>query len=613
MRLRHLFLSLLFAFGIAAPIRATWQKIAQTVSAFHFMPTGTGLIGSYDPVFVIQTWDGKNLDGVFAAIDTITNIIVVDSNVAWASVRRDGLFKATKGWKEWNKVAPGSNVVVVAVIGSRVFYTDGKVLRFYENGQSGDAQGIDPAHTVLAIDNISATLVAAAETALYRSTDNGSTWQRTTSDVLAARSVYADATSNSFYTGGDTVRKSIDGGQTWTALKASAVALYDAVEGQVVGSKDCSGLFYVSPVPSRGEILRSDQGGKFFHTVGPANFASISMRKGLSFNNASRFYWLDKSGTFSQSLDGVDGSVRDSAASLVNLSLVGEVRHMLCSAQPASVDLKITTPGCNAYAFDSIKVLSAIGVFGSLSATQPIQFQGNVTTTYRARKVGVDTAHLRTWFHSVVTGLRESKDFTIVVEGRADPAAMLLDKTQLDFGIIKPLATKTLRTTITNTGCDVLRIDSIVTTSSIYTLDTVLHYPFNLTAGEKLDIGVVYAPTESGPSVEALEIGSSAAHHFVKLKGTASIAGSSGVSDDTPRIQVRLFPNPARDVITINVGATSYSRPLTIFDPLGRTVFESVIPADEETVSLDLSPLSAGPYVLIIEGLKGTYKLAIAK
>jgi hypothetical protein len=59
------------------------------------------------------------------------------------------------------------------------------------------------------------------------------------------------------------------------------------------------------------------------------------------------------------------------------------------------------------------------------------------------------------------------------------------------------------------------------------------------------------------------------------------------------------YPNPADDILTINIGNSNMGYNYMITDVMGRTVLQGV--ASGNTANIDVSQLSAGTYIIRID------------
>jgi len=72
---------------------------------------------------------------------------------------------------------------------------------------------------------------------------------------------------------------------------------------------------------------------------------------------------------------------------------------------------------------------------------------------------------------------------------------------------------------------------------------------------------------------------------------------------EEPDLQVRLYPNPARDYLVLEVtGGRLENGSLEILDMLGRSLYSETVGYDEGRIVLPLSGFSAGAYALKLSG-----------
>ncbi|HEU4718972.1 MAG TPA: T9SS type A sorting domain-containing protein, partial [Bacteroidia bacterium] len=119
--------------------------------------------------------------------------------------------------------------------------------------------------------------------------------------------------------------------------------------------------------------------------------------------------------------------------------------------------------------------------------------------------------------------------------------------------------------------------------------------------------------------------GSSAANFTVNGPGTfwVNVVTTNGcMSRDTVDVSVctgadenaaaafMIYPNPAGDFITVDPGSPG-AQPVTadIFDPLGRNVFHAFYPAVSSALSIDVSSLAEGVYIIRFSNSKTTYRV----
>jgi hypothetical protein len=93
--------------------------------------------------------------------------------------------------------------------------------------------------------------------------------------------------------------------------------------------------------------------------------------------------------------------------------------------------------------------------------------------------------------------------------------------------------------------------------------------------------------------------------------------GLSGV-DGVEMVEMRLFPNPASDEVTILLeGITGNATTLTIFDQLGRTVLVQCLAEGQNSLTLDLRDglFRNGIYMVsaVTDGQRLTKRLVVAR
>lgn len=111
--------------------------------------------------------------------------------------------------------------------------------------------------------------------------------------------------------------------------------------------------------------------------------------------------------------------------------------------------------------------------------------------------------------------------------------------------------------------------------------------------------------TPENPKVEGVKI--SVNDYSV----TTKIETVSSVSDIANDINIKVYPNPAIDLVTVDFGVSMTSS-VTLINTLGNVVFESEITNEKET-TISLREFPQGNYLLKIEGEEGIDVLRILK
>jgi len=594
---RCLALLLFVIVSTSSPLYSTWRLLdARSISSMDFLPNGRGLVAVNLPAPHLEIWNTSSGVGVFATSHPITSVVVVDAAHAWCSVRGDGLYYSWDGWQSWNNVLAGLSLRVVYASNGLVEFNKGSALQYSTDAATFlPTTGILPGDSVTSMDRISSKiLVAAAVYHLYRSTDGGVSWTQTRSDPGGGSlSVYVDPSNGYAFAGGDTARVSRDSGATWVSVQAG---LFPNLAGQIVGSHDCSGVWYLTPNYFRGSLLRTQSHGDYLQDVGPASASSLRMTKCVVIDRGSSFYWLDFSGLLWLDSTGLDGSITQPAAASISTRSPSSVENDICSAAATNFTLEFNYTNCDTIAMDSIAILSTSGTIGF---TNPHVVFSNVASavvnaTYIAKKKGVDSVRLRAWVHSKLDNKRFFKDIAFTALGIAAPAKLAIASPTISFGQTKVDSSRSSSVTLSNQGCEELRVDSVVSSDPQTFPVGKLSFPLTIKTGASINVTVSFHPHASGPFVEALEIGTSGGHQFIELRGTGAIAAGVGRSF---RKTIAIYPNPVRNVLRIQ--SSSQPTHAIILDLLGRNVLDF---NPLTTFAVDVSSLPAGAYFLSVAG-----------
>jgi hypothetical protein len=604
-----LFISILPLTGLG-----TWRALDQntTLSCMDFLPTGVGLVGISGPASSVAKWDLHGSEnGVLIPSnpgDQILSVRAIDSSTGWATIASEGLYYTSSklwGLNTWKLVLGGNNLKLLYATKSQIFLTDGSTLRVSTNLTTfNPCTGILVGDTVNAVASVgNQVFIATAGDHVYRSVNGGGAWSMMDT-VTSSYSVFFDSVAKTIFIGGDTVRMSTDYGVTWTGVITPVIAI---LSGQVVGVHDCSGAFYVTTFISNildlehNFILRSQDHGQSFQEVGRAYNATIHFSEGLAFDRGSILYWLDPvDGWLSITMDGVDGSLPASLSPDLHLAPDSSIVSDACTHQLTPFNVTIGYGECVPLQVDSLKEISGIGTvsFTSFKVTFSATASATMQFAYEARANGIDTIHLRLWFHNTETMLAESRDFTVVAMGVSDPAKLSVNKQTVSFGQVKVDSSKLLTFTIRNSGCLDLRVDSIVSSNpTLFPIDQHV-YPLVLKSGDSLPVKVTFMPTDVGEQVEAVEYGTSAGHGFVTLDGIGATTVVQGVDPSLSSNQIAIYPNPAHDFITVQ--SNSGIRQVTIHDLLGRVAMETSYESPAH-VQLDLRDLPNGTYLIAVD------------
>jgi hypothetical protein len=198
---------------------------------------------------------------------------------------------------------------------------------------------------------------------------------------------------------------------------------------------------------------------------------------------------------------------------------------------------------------------------------------------------------LRLLFHSLEWGFKEHVDFPILAYSVSSPAK-LISTDSLQFGDV-PLDTSERRSfQITNSGCSLLQIDSLVSSNpAVFSLPS-LKFPFNMKRDSTANIFVTFSPRTIGVALESLELGTNAGHEFIELEGQGVKVTDAVDDESVKRTGIEIYPNPATTIFYVhgaNVGA-SYA----LIDVLGRIAQRGFL----EGQTISVLSLPEGMYLL---------------
>jgi len=90
--------------------------------------------------------------------------------------------------------------------------------------------------------------------------------------------------------------------------------------------------------------------------------------------------------------------------------------------------------------------------------------------------------------------------------------------------------------------------------------------------------------------------------------------GTTSINDFT-KTQLGIFPNPAKNQITVNFDATATEGSIRVFDVMGRTIITQNVSKNTSAYTLDISSLNNGSYfVELVSGdVRGINKFVVSK
>ncbi len=581
---------------ISASSQASWQNFG-SFDAADFYNAHLGLVcigGGHGPV-------ERVVDGAFTGVLAmgVTQIAIQDSGRAWAT-DGDSLYLGTNAWTSWRATLGQPFITLVRATPQALFiYSDSDLYRTAGDTMLTLVQGIPHGDSITAMDYFSASwLIAVSSTNIYLSTDSGANWTLVLGKMNGSASVFADTEHHLVFTGGDNLRESTDSGWTWSVIAPPPEFDFGNFGGQVFGAHDCSGTFYITNSITNGsnsDIMRSQDGGITFESVGPSPLFQTSTGNAWIFDRGSTVFW--KARYYQTGLDiyvsydGVDGLIPDSVGSAITVT-TDTVFDTMCAEASVPFDISVASSICMGVRIDSVSVLHANGIIAKSIVPQTL-FGGGAafSLSYSGTTPGTDFVMLRLLFHSLEWGFKEHVDFPILAYSVSSPAK-LISTDSLQFGDV-PLDTSERRSfQITNSGCSLLQIDSLVSSNpAVFSLPS-LKFPFNMKRDSTANIFVTFSPRTIGVALESLELGTNAGHEFIELEGQGVKVTDAVDDESVKRTGIEIYPNPATTIFYVhgaNVGA-SYA----LIDVLGRIAQRGFL----EGQTISVLSLPEGMYLL---------------
>jgi hypothetical protein len=312
---------------------ATWQKIiASEVTAFDMQSNGTGLIAISQSAPYLAKKTPTSLDGVIIMTSPITDVSIVDNNMAFMVVQDSGIYQSAKGWTEWSRIDTITSMKFLLTTPWAIVGRTSKGTRFFYQGKFYFASGLDQTDPMLAIDYLAdSTLIGISAFKVFKSTNFGRDWKEIHEfPNPTTGTIYIDRGRGTIYIGGSRgLNYSTDAGASWITMEKTSNG--ESTVGKVYGTPDCTGTFYiVGSDLAHPDILISRTQGDFFQLVG-SNPGSVTTppQKLMVFNRGNTLYWQEPIsgghpnptlGALWFSADGADGSAVDSASFFMTLT-----------------------------------------------------------------------------------------------------------------------------------------------------------------------------------------------------------------------------------------------------------------------------------------------------
>lgn len=596
---------ILFFFTLRAS--ASWSIIEdRKVTSFDMLTTRLGLIATNDAARVLGKWDNGTFLGVYIPNGEVNSIVIEDNDVAYASIKGDGIYQSSSGWSSWTKIADAVNSRIVTARGGQIFILKGSELWFRTGGSFVQSSGIPSSDSVRDVAIVSAqTSYALSATRLFRTNNGGKDWSVVIDTVRTGQTLYYDTTHHILYIGAKLPLRSLDNGNTFLPMTS---IFFFSTSGAVFGTRDCSGTFYIGPDSAEHlEMYRSTSHGKYIQEVGSAIFLSYRYVKCVILDRGSTFFWLDKSGILSVSRDGCDGTIPDSVANYILFHSDSTIVNSVCAgASASSFSLKVRYDLCNKIILDSLVLTKPNPSFSfSFSPKTIADTEISIAGTFRAKNIGFDSVQLRLSYHSTITNLRESKDITVYAEGISDNAVLSIPQESIAFGRVRVDDLKKDTITLMNIGCDTLRIDSIQSSFPALFFIEQKNYPVFILPDKSVSVAVEFSPKSEGDFLESAALWTNLGRTFITLTGTGYLDPVVSVRT-SPRRTALVFPNPTQGMLTIT---SRRDCKCVIVDVFGNHVFTTALSFGHN--QLDLSQLPNGIYTIVMDGT--LHKIAIRK
>lgn len=570
------------------------------------LTTRLGLIATNDAARVLGKWDNGSFLGVFIPSGEVNSVVIKDKDVAYTSIKGDGIYQSSTGWSSWTKILDAVYSRVIIARNEQIFISRGWDLWYRSGGNFLKSSGIPASDSVRDVAIVSAqTSYALGKNTLYRSDNSGKDWSVVIDTVRSGQSLYYDTAHKILYVGAKLPLRSLDNGQTFLPITS---IFFFSTSGAIFGTKDCSGTFYIGPDSMEHlEMYRSTSQGKYVQEVGSAIFSSYRYVKCVILDRGSTFFWLDRSGILAVTRDGCDGTIPDSISNYILIRADSTVKNSICSGSaPTAFNLHVRYDLCTGVQLDSLIVVKPNNAFTfSFSPKEVSDTEIAIGATFRAKYVGIDSVRLRLAYHSPLSGLRESKEIIIYTFGTSDDAVLLLPEESISFGNVKVDQIKKDTLYIENTGCDTLRIDSLKSSfPALFRIDEKT-YPIHVLPTKSVGIGIEFTPKSEGDFLESVALWSNLGKTFITLIGTGYTDPVVSVIENK-ELSYSIYPNPTQGMLRIISQVESYFMMVNVF---GNVVLSDKLFTGEN--KFDFSKLPNGIYTIITNN--STQKVIVNK
>lgn len=581
-----------------------WEKVTQRwISAFDMLTPRFGLAAAIDGAPLVMRLDNGKEFGIINPSGTVTTLTIVDLNIAYMTVAGDGVYKSSANWEFWKRIYADPNGKLVGVTSAGVFIQSGKKLYYSPNELAySAATGIDTVHEIRQVVGFGNKLVAASQSSLYYSSNGGADWTKKVSTLGIGGTLYLDTVAGAVFAGGDPVMVSRDSGKTWSIL---STPVYPSTKGYVYGARDCSGTFYiVGELSGSYDFYRSTDHGITLQNVGLGPGKTPAVHHVGILDRGSTLFWLEKDYNLVTRRDGVDRNITDSVVSMLTIRPdTGIVSSACPGGKAVSFSVRVGFPGCTGIRIDNLTI-EGNGFATTFIPKTVAGGEVSIPCTYKASKVGYDTARVKVIFRSLTTNNTEIKTASVIGRGVSGPAELSISIDNISFGILDTSELSIKSVTVFNNGCDALRIDSVQSSLPDIFSITGYTFPMYVLGGSRASFNIIFSPQAKQKYLESLELYTSEGIRYVTLSGEGTFeTGTGSVGRSTTRVSpIGLVSNIVFSGIELAVTSTlDVEAQAAIYTSFGSFIANIRIEPSSVT-NIDVSNLPTGLYVLAAQG-----------
>lgn len=592
--LRALLVLVATAALLTGPAQATWTQLAKLsfrnspATAITFLDELTGWAGTDAAVglAIAKTTDGgvtwtkvplaKSQNASF-----VSDIFMVDGLNGWATVEtglldsanglfNNGLFRTTDAGDTWTIVPVMNDASSVVQIGNTVYVTSRRVTPVQvakvstDGGNTWRDMTLTSTNMVDFIDPMIGMSTRYEDGLWHRTTNGGNTWTPMPATLVESWSVYAEKGTSRFYatpesdprnrsaTGGTTVIRSLDAGQTWSNL----VTLGFYGTGDIQGFGD---LLYMQV--EEGEEARaaagiyrsSDRGQTWIPVGGP--FGKRDSRFAVTGCNGGVIFASDENGSIWKSRDGGDGAITEPPVLLKFDEDSVRLASLVCASTTFRVNF--TNEYCAADSVVSIAFLDPLspviasgalrlGASPSLPKVYLPQESDFFELLWDPSKLVDNDTTLRTKivirYYSTLSKRFIDMTVEIVAEATGEPPSMTVPS---PLALNAFDACRSIDTTIEirNTSCDTVSIRDLAPSGTMITLTDVngnaLVYPIRVAPDSIFYVRLEYSSTVVGPFAGSISL---VADHQ-RIPGIFTIQFAGDVTTTPPEFVISHDPN----------------------------------------------------------------------